>query len=137
MICSASFALAMTPGCSCETASCCAKARIDGVRTVEAARNWKNSRRFDCMGREATTKAFRQSRSTRRTSGSSCAPCVCARRAPSWLEARSQIELEYPATPRPLERTRDVELADRVSEQVGAERDACRRHAAAAAAEER
>src|SRR5258705_13580361 len=36
-------------------------------------------------------------------------------------EARSQIELKDPAAARTLDRTREVELSDRVSEQVDAE----------------
>src|SRR5258705_12693703 len=51
-------------------------------------------------------------------------------------EARSQIELKDPAAARTLERTREVELSDRVSEQVDAQCRAGGRHALPAAAKE-
>src|SRR5258705_3730892 len=47
------------------------------------------------------------------------------------------MELKPPPAARPLERTRDVELSDRVSEQVDAERRSSRRPALPAAAEQR
>src|SRR6185295_2969361 len=48
-----------------------------------------------------------------------------------------QIELNDPATPWPLERSREIQLTDGVAEQVCAQRETCRRDAVARAAEER
>src|SRR5262245_8478700 len=63
--------------------------------------------------------------------------CLCASVATSSLESGGEVELNNPAGPGPLERTGEVQLSDRVAEQVCAQRETCRRDALARAAEER
>src|SRR5258705_2787189 len=125
-----------TGDCSCEIASCCAQTRTDGVSTVLAARNWKNSRRLAFMPPEISKKIAKPKCQT---------PNPNFQVGISWdlefgiwdlgftSESRRQIELKHPAAARTLERTREVELSDRVSEQVDTECRSGGRHALPAA----